>query len=140
MLRISDRLIENLIMEVMERDEESDFVKKRGEQRGVYLDTLVSVINSLGISLSIWEISNADGKGSSTYDWTSLIGAEEKKLIRLLPAQLILKDIPYPETKDKVVELWNQFGSLYELINKTDDSPDLFLDAFHSAKQFVNLF
>lgn len=54
LLRISDRLTENLFSEVMARYGDSDFLKKRREPHGVYLVRLVSVINSLGISFSIW--------------------------------------------------------------------------------------
>lgn len=37
MMRISDRLTENIITEVMERESKSHFLKKRGEEKGVYL-------------------------------------------------------------------------------------------------------
>ncbi len=94
MLRISDRLTKNLIKEDMERDSEADFLRKRGELKGIYLNKLVTVINSLGISFSVWEQSSADRKESSAYDWTSLVGSEKKKLINLLlfcfPKQKIL--------------------------------------------------
>ena len=141
MLRISDRLTENLIKEVMERDSEADFLKKRGEPKGVYLNKLVTVINSLGISFSVWEQSSADRKESDTYDWTSLAGSEKKKLINLLPDQLEINDILFPETKDTVIKLWLDFGFLYQLINQTsDDNPNLYVDVFSKAREFINLF
>jgi hypothetical protein len=113
MLRISDRLTENLIKEVMEHDSEADFLKKHGDPKGVYLNKLVTVINSLGISFSVWEQSSADRKESGTYDWTSLIGSEKKKLINLLLDQLEINDILFPKTKHAVVKLWRDFGFLY---------------------------
>lgn len=61
MMRISDRLTENIIKEVMERDSKNDDSKSRGEQKGIYLKRLISVINNLGITFSVWEKSNADG-------------------------------------------------------------------------------
>ena len=131
MLRISDRLTENLIKEVMEHDSEADFLKKHGEPKGIYLNKLVTVINSLGISFSVWEQSSADRKESGTYDWTSLAGSEKKKLINLLPDQLEINDILFPETKYMVIKLWRDFGFLYQLINQTsDDNPNLYLDVF----------
>ena len=130
MLRISDRLTENLIKEVVERDSEADFLKKRGKPKGVYLNKLVTVINSLGI-FSVWEQSSADRKESGTYDWTSLTGSEKKKLINLLPEQLEINDILFPKTKDMVIKLWWDFGFLYQLINQTsDDNLNLYLDVF----------
>ena len=99
MMRVTDRLTENLISEVMERDSQADISKGRGEKKGVYLDTLVNTIKAIGISFSNWEKKNADGKGSGSYDWTSLIGSDKKKLMDLLPAQLEEKDIFFPETK-----------------------------------------
>ena len=78
MMRISDRL--SIITEVMERDSKSDFLKKRGQEKGVG-KRLIAVINSLGITFSVWEKNNADRKGSGTYDWTSLMGSDKKKLL-----------------------------------------------------------
>lgn len=43
--------------------------------------------------------------------------------------------------KDAVVKLWRDFGFLYQLINQTlDDNPNLYLDVFSRAREFVNLF
>ena len=88
MMRITDRLTENIITEVMERDSKADFLKKRGEDKGIYFKRLISVINDLGITFLVWEKTNADGKGSGSYDWTSLMGSDKKKLLHLLPSQL----------------------------------------------------
>ena len=117
-MRISDRLTENIIIEVMERDRKSDFLKKRGEEKGVYLKRLIAVINSLGITFSVWEKNNADGKGSGTYEWTSLIGSDKKKLLHLLPTQLESRDILFPETKETVIKTWRDFESLISKAGK----------------------
>ena len=37
MMRITDRLTDCVITEVMERDSKSDFLKKKGEEKGMYL-------------------------------------------------------------------------------------------------------
>ena len=55
MMRITDRLTENIITEVMERDSKADFLKKRGEDKGIYFKRLISVINDLGITFLVWE-------------------------------------------------------------------------------------
>ena len=55
MMRITDRLTENIITEVMERDSKADFLKKRGKDKGIYFKRLISVINDLGITFLVWE-------------------------------------------------------------------------------------
>ncbi|CAH3107988.1 unnamed protein product, partial [Pocillopora meandrina] len=84
---ITDRLTENIITE--------------GEDKGIYLKRLISVINDLGITFLVWEKTNADGKGSGSYDWTSLMGSDKKKLLHQES-----RDILWPETKETVVKLW----------------------------------
>ena len=140
MLRISDRLTENLIAEVMDRDRLSDFIKKTREPKGIYLNRLITIINSLGVTFAVWEKSDADGNKSNVCDWTSLVGSDKKKLLTLLPSHLESNDVLFPETKDVVVKLWKDFASLYQLINQTSDNPNFFLDVFNSAKEFVMLF
>ena len=140
MMRVTDRLTENLISEVMERDSDTDISKGRGEKKGVYLDTLVNTIKGIGISFSIWEKKNADGKGSGSYDWTSLIGSDKKKLMELLPAQLEEKDIVFPETKDTVIQLWSDFHDLYKTISDYNTNAEQYLDVSQRGKNFINLF
>ena len=141
MMRITDRLTENIITEVMERDSKADFLKKRGEEKGVHLKRLISIINNLGITFSVWEKTNADGKGSGTYDWTSLIGSDKKKLLSLLPSQLESRDILFPETKETVVKIWRDFESLYQMINSApDENENNFLDVSEKSKELIELF
>jgi hypothetical protein len=141
MLRVTDRMTDNLIREVMERDMKSDFNKKRGEEKGIYLKRLISKINQLGITFNVWEKKNADGRGSGRYDWTSLLGADKKKLLNGLPDQLHSNDILLPETKDTVIDIWRDFYSLYKYI--TDDNEDSSASAtlvHDKAKEWIILF
>ena len=124
----------------MERDSQADISKARGEKKGVYLDTLVNTIKGIGISFSIWEKKNADGKGSGSYDWTSLIDSDKKKLMELLPAQLEEKDILFPETKDTVIQLWSDFHDLYKTISDYNTNAEQYLDVSQRGKNFINLF
>ena len=141
MMRITDRLTENIITEVMERDSKADFLKKRGEDKGIYFKRLISVINDLGITFLVWEKTNADGKGSGSYDWTSLMGSDKKKLLHLLPSQLKSRDILWPETKETVVKLWRGFESLYHLINADpEENENLVLDVSEKSEEFIELF
>ena len=141
MMRVTDRLTENVITEVMERDRKTDFLKKKGEEKGIYLKRLIRVINEVGITFSVWEKSNGDGKGSGVYDWTSLVGSDKKKLLHLLPAQLESKDILFLETKETVIKLWRGFESLYQLINSNpEENENLHLVAEQKSKEFIELF
>ena len=46
-------------------------------------------------------------KGMGKMDWTSLMGNEKKKLLRMLPIKLTeSNDAIHPDSKDTVVKLW----------------------------------
>ena len=140
MMRVADRLTENLITEVMDRDGQADISKGKGEKKGIYLETLINTIKNLGISFSIWEKKNADGKGSGSYEWTSLIGSDKKKLMELLPSQVQEKDILFPETKDKVIQLWSDFHELHKIISDYNTDGEQYLEVSQKEKKFINLF
>ena len=102
---------------------------------------MISVINDLGITFLVWEKTNADGKGSGSYDWTSLMGSDKKKLLHLLPSQLKSRDILWPETKETVVKLWRGFESLYHLINADpEENENLVLDVSEKSEEFIEFF
>ena len=52
---------------------------------GQHLQEAVQTINKCGVTFHVWEKKNADGKGSGTYDWTSLMGNEKKTVAKNLP-------------------------------------------------------
>lgn len=64
LLRVTDKLLQNVIDEVLEKDAVKDFTKPRGQPKGINLGKLVATINSLGISFAIWNKRNADGSES----------------------------------------------------------------------------
>lgn len=102
---------------------------------------MISVINDLGITFLLWEKTNADGKGSCLYDWTSLMGSDKKKLCHLLPSQLESRDILWPETKEIVVKPWRGFESLYHLINADpEEDENLVLDVSEKSEEFIEFF
>ena len=100
---------------------------------------LINTIKNIGISFFIWEKKNADGKGSGSYEWTSLIGSDKKKLMELLPSQLQEKDILFPETKDTVIQLWSDFHKLYKIISDYNTEAEQYLDVLQKGKNFINL-
>ncbi len=90
----------------MELDDQEDFLKK-GEPKGVHLRKLTQLINS-GITFSMWEKRNEDGKGSGKMNWTSLMGDEKKKLLRTLPEKLESspEEIIHQDTAETVIKQW----------------------------------
>ena len=58
-------------------------------------------------SALVWEKRNADGKGSATYDFTSLMGSDKKILLQHLPGKL--EGVIRPETSVTVIKLWKVF-------------------------------
>lgn len=111
LLRITDILLENVIEDAMEWDEDAmewdeadDWCRSKGNLKGVHLKKLVETINSCGVTFKIWEKRNADGQGSGTYDWTSLMGNEKKKLLCNLPEKL--NGIIQYDTVDDIKTLW----------------------------------
>ena len=68
MLRITDILINNLIDDAMQWDDKDAVRKTRIVSTGEHVKRLVDIIRSCGVSFSVWEKRNADGKGSGTWD------------------------------------------------------------------------
>lgn len=108
LLRVTDILLANLIEDAMELDDKMDFLKKKGEPKGVHLQKLVQVINGCGITFSVWEKRDNEGKCSGKKDWTSLMGDEKKKLLRTLPEKLESNqdEIIHGDTAGTVIQLW----------------------------------
>ena len=108
LLRVTDILLSNLIEDAMELDDKNDFLKKKGEPKGVYLQRLTQLINSCGVTFSVWEKRDDHGKEIGNMDWTSLMGAEKKKLLHTLPDKLqsSTEEIIHLDTAGTVIKLW----------------------------------
>ena len=48
----------------------------------------MKTIKSCGVSFAVWKNNNEDGKVLGLYDFTSLMGDDKKKLLKLLPDKL----------------------------------------------------
>ena len=118
MLRITDILIENLIEDAMQWDdkESSSSSKKRSIEKSKHVQKLIEAINNCGVTFSIWEKRNADGKGSGTWDWTSLMGDDRKKLLKELPKRLASYNCLQKNTCHMVIQLW-KVGKVKSLHN-----------------------
>lgn len=108
MLRVTDVLIGNIIEDVMQWDDKESARAHTGKKTiHLHVDKLTQAINSCGVSFSVWEKRNADGKGSGTWDWTSLMGDDRKTLLKVLPCKL--EPLLQQDTAKTVVELWKVY-------------------------------
>lgn len=115
LLRITDRLLQNVIDEAMEFDAVDDFTKPRGQPKGLHLLTLIKSINDLGISFSIWNKRNADGSESNIIEFTSLLGTQKKKLLKAFPTTF--HEFLRQETVNTLKKIWNEFSLLYDKLS-----------------------
>ena len=79
LLRITDKLLQNVVDEILERDALDDFDKARGQPKGIHLAKLVKAINDLGIPFSVWNKKNADGSESNVKEFTKPPWLSEKE-------------------------------------------------------------
>lgn len=107
------RIIGNLVADAVEWDRSDNWNKKKSERKNTHVIELTETIRACGISFDIWEKSNADGKGSGTYDFTSLMGSDKKKLLDKLPDKF--EGIIRPATCATVTEIWKSFQLYMEL-------------------------
>ena len=85
-------------------DKEENHNKVPSLRTDAHLNALVKCINSCGVCFSVWEKKNADGNGSGTFDFTSLMGSDKKLLLEHLPAKL--EGAIRPEGSNTVTKLW----------------------------------
>ena len=85
---LSDNLLSNLVQQPLEWDKEDNHNKPPSLRTDAHLNALVKCINGCGVCFSVWEKKNADGKGSGTFDFTSLMGSDKKLLLEHLPDRL----------------------------------------------------
>ena len=85
LLRITDRLLENLIQDARDLDckEKLGAVAKSIDSSNSRLNKLVQAIRACGVSFNVWETKDANGKGTGRIEFSSLVGDEKKKLLKL---------------------------------------------------------
>ena len=99
-----NKLTKNLINEALRRDKKANLNRAPSNRNSNHLDRVVHAICSCGISFSVWEKQNPDGKASGMYDFTSLMGSNKKILLEKLPSKL--EGIITPETSSTVIKIW----------------------------------
>ena len=78
----TDILIKNLVKAAIDWDHADNLNKPPRQRTNAHLQSLTSTFRSCGVSFNVWEKKNADGSGSGTYDFTSLMGSDKKLLLK----------------------------------------------------------
>ena len=108
----------NLIDDAVSKDQ---FAKIMGGATD-NLDLLVKEIQNCGVFFKTWYSKSGELK------YTSLTGADMKKVLRHLPDRLLF--CIHEDTWDHVVKLWKEFYAIYSLVtdssNKTFESQIVF--------------
>ena len=135
---MTDRLLENIITEVLERDAIADFNKTSRQPKKIYLAKLVASVNEIGIPFSVWNKKNADGSESKEIDCNSLVGSQKKKLIKGLPSAF--HQYLYPDSCKTVKQIWVDFAEYFGTISDFQLKADQAKEVFNKAKKWVPLF
>ena len=131
LLRVMDVLMRNLIDDAVSKDQ---FAKITGGATD-NLDLLVKEIQNCGVSFKTWY------SKSGELEYTSLTGADMKKVLRHLPDRLLF--CIHEDTRDHVVKLWKEFYALYTLVtdssNKTFESQVVFAQVHNFMSGFLKI-
>lgn len=114
-IAFTDKLTKNLVLEALEWDKKNNFNKPPSQRSATHLTALIKAFVSCGISFNVWEKTDADGKGSGLYDFTSLMGDEKKLLLRILPQKL--RGVIKPETCETVIQIWEVCCAVFLFIH-----------------------
>ena len=90
--------------DAIEWDKKENINKPPSQKTDHHLQSLIKCICSCGVSFSVWEKMDGDGKASGIHDFTSLMGSDKKLLMKSLPDKL--GQVVRPETSDTVVKIW----------------------------------
>ncbi len=100
----TDILTRNLVSAAIDWDRRDNHDKRPCDRDDKHVQALVSVFNSCGVCFKIWEKKDADGSGSGTYDFTSLMGSDKKLLLKNLPEKL--EGVIPADRSSSVIKLW----------------------------------
>lgn len=138
LLRVTDRLLENVIDELLEKSVIEDFNRQKGQPKGVLLAKFVQGVNSCGIPFHVWYKKNADGSRSNILEYSSLVGSQKKNLLHKLPAKF--HEYLHEDTCTIVSEIWTSFADYYQLITDFKITDDNFSALFEKGKVWIELF
>ena len=100
----TDKLTDNFVKDALEWDKKENLDKPSSQTSDKHLQALIKAVKSCGISFSVWEKLNGDGKGSGLYDFTSLMGSDKKIMLKKLPGKL--DGVIRPEISATVIRIW----------------------------------
>ncbi|CAB4016317.1 Hypothetical predicted protein [Paramuricea clavata] len=138
LLRVTDRMLQKVVDEILEKDAIEDFNKPKGQPKGVLLKKFVDDVNSPGVTFSVWYKKNADGFRSNFLEYTILVGAQKK--LMLMKLRSMLENYLHSNTAATVMQIWNDFKEYYDLISDINLTSRLSNTAFGKAKQWLELF
>ncbi|XP_028417002.1 uncharacterized protein LOC114541217 [Dendronephthya gigantea] len=138
MLRVTDILTRNLVTAAISWDKKENYDRRPCERTNLHVEALLSAINSCGVCFKIWEKKDADGKGSGTYDFTSLMGSDKKLLLSNLPEKL--DGVVDEGTSATVIKIWKDFSEIYQMLNEQNPSDEYITSYFEKAKAWILLF
>jgi hypothetical protein len=105
---LADVLLNTLILGALALDAKENYNKPSNQRTTGHMDALLCAIRSCGVSFSIWEKMNANGSGSGTYNFTSLMGTDKRILLEQLGKKLeINPDAVEQSIRPSVIQLWN---------------------------------
>ena len=105
---MTDILLNNLILGALPLDAKDNHNKPPNQRTTGHIDALLCAIRSCCVSFSIWGKMNANGSGSGTFDFTSLLGPDKRLLLEKLAKKLeINPDAVEQNIQHTVIKLWN---------------------------------
>ena len=142
MLRVTDRLLENLIQDAVDCDakEQIGAAAKALANGQSHLNGLRHAIQYCGVTFKMWETKDKNGKGTGNGEFSSLVGAEKKKLLLNLPESLQNRNVLHQNTQDTVVKIWKRFAEVYFALSSHYKAADSVPDLFSLARDWVKLF
>ena len=81
---------------------------------------------------------NADGSASKILEYTSLVGAQQKKLLNQLPSKL--HKYLDPDTCASVCKIWTFFEEYYNFVSDFSLTGHAAGDVFEKGKEWIELF
>ena len=141
LLRVTDRLTENLIKECLELD----VIKKIGNLAKClanpesHLNRLIASVRSCGVSFEIWETQLSSGKVLGTLSVPALLGKKRKNFSS---HYLLVNRVLISETESVVVQIWRESAKVYRsIVNFTCDDGNVVEEGiFKIAREWVLLF
>ena len=111
---------------------------KGNQLEGPHIQRLIKAIRECDVSFQVWESSNPEKSGGKQFDCTSLIGPAKKLLPEKLPSKL--NGCISTDTASDVTKLWNDFYTIYQLINQKSFTEEELTELRTKCKAWIEHF